>query len=326
MEQVEFTDHNTLKLQLKPPHFKRSYGVVYTYTSGSKEDTVKFDLDVTYVKTIIDRSRVFKLERTSPVYVNDIAPDLVADQLAYECGKVFYPLQLEIGFDGSYMGVFNYQEILSRWKDTRSSVEEYFKGETTEKYLQLMELSLSSQEKVDLIFRDELFCAVFFSPVYRAYGENFILETHSTFPVSGRCAPVRFKGTAEVNPLLNAAGHIEIQYTGEADDERTAGDLKEEQSFPIERLMNPEAIPVTGDYTIRLVLEKETRSIRSLVGRWRLELGDIQETELKIFEWLEEEDQQEMLQENVSKGMVFLDGNHEPKEKKITNPFKFLWD
>ncbi|WP_158799344.1 hypothetical protein [Pedobacter sp. L105] len=76
MEKVKFTDHHHLKLALKSPDFTRSYGVLYRYVIDKKEQTVKFNLDISYIKTIIGQERIFKLDRTTPVFINDKEPAL----------------------------------------------------------------------------------------------------------------------------------------------------------------------------------------------------------------------------------------------------------
>lgn len=328
MEKVEFVDQHALKLQLKSGDFCRSYGVQYTYLSGEKEHTIKFNLDISFVKTIVDRARIFKVERTSPVFLNNKVPDLVADQLAYECGKVFYPLLLEIDFDGQYIGVHNYTELISRWSETKKAVLEYFQGETTERYLELMEEAISTPERVSEIFKNELFYSVFFSAVYKSYGGEFKVEEQLSFPIAGRAAPVEFKTTQEAIPFLNEADYIEIHHHGIVTDKRSNADLLEEQSFPLEQLLNPNAAGATGNYTAKYVLDPSTRSIRSIVAKWTLEFNIPQETELKIFELIEDKEEEIKIitAENQQKGMTFLDGNASPKGRKVTDIFNFLWE
>lgn len=328
MEKVEFVDQHALKLQLKSGDFCRSYGVQYTYLLGEKEHVIKFNLDISFVKTIIDRARIFKVERTSLVFLNNKVPDLVADQLAYECGKVFYPLLLEIDFDGQYIGVHNYTELISRWSETKKAVQEYFQGETTERYLELMEEAISTSERVSEIFKNELFYSVFFSAVYKPYGAEFKVQEQLYFPIAGRAAPVEFMTTQEVIPFLNEANYIEIHHKGTVTDKRSDADLLEEQSFPLEQLLNPNAAGAKGNYTAKYVLDAKTRSIRSIVAKWVLELAIPQETELKIFELIEdkEEDDKIIAVENQQRGMTFLDGNTAPKGRKVTDIFNFLWE
>ncbi|PYF75477.1 hypothetical protein [Pedobacter nutrimenti] len=328
MEKVSFTDHFSLKLQLKASAFMRHYAVKHRYAKGDQEQSVKYNMDVSYVRTLLDRSRIFRLERSEDVYVNDSEPDLIADELAYACGKVFYPLLLEIDFEGKYLSVYNYDEIIARWKTLRPKVNEYFKGIYTEKYLDLMDLALSSSEQVSRIFRQDLFVTSFFVPLYINYGPELKKENQVSVPLLSRVDPFRFASVQQVNPLLNEAGNVEIECKGNACDPRTEQDLLDGHCFPIEQLTNPEATALTGEYAARYVLEPETKAIRSIYATWLLDFESQEETELKIFEILEQDQQEikEQGQEPIRPGMVFIDGGKSGKERKITSIFNFLWD
>lgn len=328
MEKVKFTDYGYLKLALKSPDFTRSYGVLYRYKIAEKEHRVKFNLNVTYVKTIIDHARIFKLERTSPVFINDKEPNLIADQLASECGAIFYPLLIEVDFDGKFMAVHNHKEILYRWNTKKEAIEEYYQGEMAEKYMLLMDEAINTPEKVTRIFENELFISVFFASFYRSYSAELKVEEKLYFPVAGKSGPVEFLVTEELNGFLNNAGNIELHHRGIMTDERSVNDLMEERRYPIERMVNTEAAAATGNYYGRYVFEPETMSLRSAVANWKLELEDLHETEIKIFELLEEKDAELIAEEEQEQGnprLVFIDGNAEKKDKKFTDLFDFLW-
>ncbi|WP_158799338.1 hypothetical protein [Pedobacter sp. L105] len=326
MEKVDFIDQFYLKLQLKPPDFTRNYGVLYTFNNGNDTHTVKFNLNVTYIKTIVNRARIFKLDRTTPIYVNNVEPDLLADQLAYECGKIFYPLMVEIDFDGKFMCVHNYNEIMSRWKEKRISVGEYFKGEMTEKYLQLMDEAIASPEQVTEMFANELFISAYFFSLYKSYGLEFTIEEHCNFPIAGKAAAVRFETFQVVDQNLNEANKIEVIHHGKINDERTIRDLKEESSYPISKYTYTEESHATGTYTALYRLDAETKSIYSIVADWVVAIEPIQKTQLKVFELVQEMvDQENAKQQNEgSTGMFFIDGHHEKSEISITSIFNFL--
>lgn len=328
MEKVKFTDYGYLKLALKSPDFTRNYGVLYRYKIAQKEHTVKFNLKVSYIKTIIDRARIFRLERTTPVFINDKEPDLIADQLASECGAIFYPLLIEVDFDGKFMAVQNHREIVDRWNKKKEAIGEYFQGEMAERYIHLMNEAIATPEQVTRIFENELFISVYFASFYRSYSTELKLEEKLLFPVAGKTGPVEFLVTEELNGFLNNAGNIELHHTGIMTDERSVQDLREERRYPIERIINTEVPAAKGNYYGRYVFEPETMSLRSAVAKWKLELEDLHETEIKIFELLEEKDAgliKEEEQDQGNQGLVFIDGNAEKKDKKFTDLFDFLW-
>jgi len=326
MEKVQFTDQSHLKLQLVPPDFSRDYGVLHTYTTGVIEHTVKYNLKITYVKTIINECRIFNIERISPVYVNDIEPDLIADQLAYECGKVFYPLMLEIDFDGEFIGVHNYPEIIARWRKQKGIIQDYFTGEFTEKYLKLMEEAISTSELVTEIFRNELFYRVFFASVYKSYTSTFKLEETSLFPIAGNAAPVKFHTVQEIDPILNEAGKIQLIHQGHMTDDRSSRDLLEEQDFALSRFQYPDELPASGSYTALYRFDAETRSIFSIVAEWILETEPVQKNQVKVFELMKETEpvKEVKIDKSVDEGVFFIDGNHKKTEKRFSGIFNLL--
>ncbi|RAJ26043.1 hypothetical protein [Pedobacter cryoconitis] len=325
MEKVQFTDQSCLRLQLIPPDFSRDYGVLHTYTTGEIGNTVKYNLKITYVKTIINECRIFRIERTSPVYVNDIEPDLIADQLAYECGKVFYPLMLEIDFDGEFIGVHNYSEIITRWSAQRVEIQDYFTGEFAEKYLKLMDDAVSTEEQVSEIFRNELFYRVFFAAIYKSYTNEFKVEETCLFPIAGSAAPVKFHIVQEVSPELNEAGKIQIIHHGHITDERSSRDLLEEQDFSLSHFQYPEDLPAKGSYTGLYRLDAETRSIFSAVAEWIVETEPVQKNQVKVFELMKEKEPEEVKTEkSFDEGMFFIDGNHKKTEKKFSGIFNLF--
>ncbi|CAM4074475.1 hypothetical protein SAMN06265348_102293 [Pedobacter westerhofensis] len=326
MKKVDFTDQFYLKLQLKPPHFSRSYGVLYTFTEGDKTHTIKYNLDVTYVKTIIDRARIFKLERTTPVYVNDIEPDLLVDELAYECGKIFYPLMIEVDFDGKFLSVLNHSEITTRWKEKKIAVSEYFKGELTEKYIQLMDSAIATPEQVTEIFANDLFISVYFSSVYKSYTSQYAIKRNTTFPILGQAAAVLFEVAETIDQDLNEADKIEIIHQGTIIDERSNRDLKEESSYPLSKYAYEGEIGATGNYYALYRLDAETKAIFSIVADYVLDTEPTQKTQVKVFELIEKVvEKEDVKQENNGPAEMFIiDGRHEKKESKLGGIFNFL--
>lgn len=81
-----------ISLSLKPPHFTSTYGIQLIFTKGGKSDAIKYEFDLVYLRTIINRSRIFKIIRNTPLFINDKAPETVSDEISFEAGSIFYPL------------------------------------------------------------------------------------------------------------------------------------------------------------------------------------------------------------------------------------------
>lgn len=281
---INFSANYSLLLKLLAPHFSRRYGYVISFIDGDEKNKLKYEVEITFLKTIPEVARLFKIDRVSSVYVNNAEPDLLIDQLAYETGKVFYPLIAEIDFDGKFIRIRNVEEIQTRWIKNREEILEYFTGEETEKYLGLMDEAIADEEYLNEVIANDMFISTYFSGIYRSYTWSLTVQENLSFPIAGKGRPVNFNVTATVAKQLNSFNAIELQHQGEANDERSALDIEEEQFFPLQKLEDPATNPVEGTYQALYILNKETKAIESVVAEWKLDLKNKKEIEVKIFE------------------------------------------
>ena len=281
---VNFSAKHSLLLKLIAPHFSRKYGFVVSFLDGTEKNRLKYEVVVTYLRTIPEEARVFKIDRLSTVYINDTEPDLLVDQLAYETGKVFYPLVAEVDFDGKFIGIGNIEEIQERWIKLREEISNYFVGEEVERYLELMDEAVADEELLHESMENDFFIHTYFSGIYKSYTSSLVVEENVSFPVAGKGEPVLFKVKTEAAGTLNSFDTIELNCKGVANDERSAQDIEEEQFFPIHKLNYPALDSVKGSYEALYILHKDTKAIESVVAKWNLELKVAREIEVKIFE------------------------------------------
>lgn len=315
MEKIAFTNPFYLKLQLVPPHFSRTYGVMINFTDHSDEVTsLKYEVMVSYVKTIADDTRLFRIERLTPVYINDVVPLSIIDQLAHEAGKVFYPLVVEAGFDGRYKAVHNHQEIMGRWPAVSEKIRSYFTGEETEKYLQSMEDVIRDGSALNVLFGRDLFINTYFAAIYKSYTSSYEVEECMLFPLPGNAAALRFSVLQRVDIHPNSYGAIEIQHEGTANDERSAEDLRQELEFPLSRMENPELESVNGKYNAKYILDPHTRSAELVVASWSLPDLSLSTTEIRLFRIdteAIESSEEATNSSHTGKNLVYIDGGHQ---------------
>lgn len=290
---------NEVLLQLRPPHFSRSYGVLTSFTTAAEVVTVKYEMMVTYVKTLVDdQVRIFSLERLSPVYINDLEPDSTVDQLAYETGKVFYPLLIQVGFDGAFIGIFNHDEIKKRWIETKEKVMEYFTGEETEKYLAQTEQMIYDDFALDICFQNDWFINGFFSPIYKSYGLDRVVYNIRRFSPFQNSAPENYVVIENIDPFLNHYGAIEIHHKGKIDriglDNLPDGEIGEGK-------------PVEICYQADIVLEKDTKSIEVIIASWSWNDGQKKSIGLRVFNIVDEPIDVGGSNDNVGNNLMFLD-------------------
>ncbi|QNK63440.1 hypothetical protein H7F33_02710 [Pedobacter sp. PAMC26386] len=281
---VNFSAKHSLLLKLIAPHFSRKYGFAVSFLDGTEKNRLKYEVEVSYLRTIPEEARIFKIDRLSTVYIDDTEPDLLVDQLAYETGKVFYPLIAEIDFDGKFIGIGNIEEIQERWIKLREEISEYFVGEEVERYLELMDEAIADEELLHESIENDFFIHTYFSNIYKSYTSSLVVEEDMSFPIAGKGEPVNFKVTTEAAGILNSFDTIELNCTGVTRDERSAQDIEQEQCFPIHKLNEPSVDSVKGSYEALYILHKDTKAIESVVAKWKLELKVVREIEVKIFE------------------------------------------
>ncbi|SHH07240.1 hypothetical protein [Pedobacter caeni] len=288
---AKFAGNFSVLLQLKPPHFSRDYEVMIVFSEGMNELNLKYQLKVTYVKTL-EKARIFRLERLSPVYINEDLPDVLLDQLALETAQVFYPLLLEVDFDGKFLSVHNHQEIVGRWPELKEKVKEYFVGPVTERYLDLMEKGILDQDTVSERFKNDLFIRTYFAAIYKSYGVDYRLEEQVFFPMNEEPDPPSFLCRQEVDPYLNVDGDLEIHHHG-----------------------NLELADFEGDYKADYVLDAGTRSIERIHACWNLKKEQLKSTDIMVFRTDPKAPVQEEAAENQHlSSLVYLDG--EVKQKR----------
>ncbi|KIO76399.1 hypothetical protein TH53_15120 [Pedobacter lusitanus] len=299
-KRVSFAPNHAVLLQLVPPFFKRVYGLREVFSSDGLETVLKYEISITYKKTIAQNLRIFEIERVSPLYINDCLPETVAEQLALQTGSVFYPLQIHADFSGSYVSVANIEIIQQRWKTVKESILEYFTGEETENYLTQMEKVINDEDRIDNAIRKDLVIRTFFAGLYKSYQQDLELTEDLYFPLVGDSSPLAFSVRQTVNPLYNDSDQLEIRHEGVSIDERSAADLIRQDDFATMRYEN-EAIPkVEASYKARYALNAVTKSIEALEVYWEINLQLTESVSISMYELSDADRQSEELLANAS--------------------------
>jgi len=314
MDKLLLSNHFKLNLKLVPPYFSRTYGVTIDISIGNEITGLKYEVKVTYIKTIAENIRLFRLDRLTPVYINETLPDTTADQLAAAVGEVFYPLFIEVNFEGKYLAVHNQNEIAGRWPALKEKISAYFTGEEATQYLNLMVEVLYDENSLNEVFRKDLFITSYFTSLYKSYTSSFELNENMYFPIVTNTAPVSFGTKQSLDEQFNSYGAIEIHHQGTVNDERTAEDLESGVEFPLSRFENPDLSGAEGVYNAKYVLNPNTRSLELLVASWHMPGMRIQSTEIRMFRIDEEhEHEKETLPLHSGNNLVYIDGGHSGK-------------
>jgi hypothetical protein len=320
-KQIIFDDNFSLLLRPPAANFKKSYGYLLTIKNGEQESTLKYEVDITYLKSIPEVGRLFKIERTSKVYVDNMEPDLLIDKLANETGAALYPLVIETDFNGEFLKIHNYKEIEERWQLVKAKLREYFTGEISENYYKLMDKTIASESLLDQSIRNDMLISTYFTRIYKSYTSNHKTEEETAYPLAGKAIPVRFNVTQQVQNHLNDLGSITLQCEGTAIDERSIMDIEQERSFPYNESINLASQPVEGLYNCRYTLHAQTRFIWSINAQWTLNLNNQRIVTVKIHETVK--DIESVSKNNIlpyDTNIIFID-----KDDRHGNIFKSVW-
>lgn len=238
----------------------QAYWYRFIIIESGHQTEIRYKLLVRFVREQTDETSLFIIDRISDVYINDKLPDLCMEELAYETGKVFYPLVVEINKKGKLIGIRNYEEIVRRWqKNILPFIKLRYSGKIADIYLARMNKVIASQSMVENVLKKDMFFNFYFSAVYRSYSSEFKTEDQILFPI-GEYAPIVFDTKLELKRELTPKGYKEICQKGVALQKAA---------------MNTDEFTedVTSTYSASITLEADSNLIKEAIAEWNLDAG-----------------------------------------------------
>ncbi|RNL69204.1 hypothetical protein ED312_22675 [Sinomicrobium pectinilyticum] len=269
-------------LRFKPAEKPLNYGVMYTISSGEKEEnTLKYRVRVTFVKQD-EKGYVFEINRLSKTYVNDEEASEIADELAEKVSGAVYPLEVVIDEDGNWMDIANHPDIRKRWKQVKKRIFEEYDGAWVEQYVAESEASLVDKELLKKSLSGDWFLAAYFGQIYVDYTPGFVFENRVSFPVVPFIRPVKYTVKQEVKMLLDEYGLVQISQEGSVSDNRSKADLENRQNFPHDALLDPDSEKAEGTYKAKYFLNAGNNLIESLFLECSLQLEKRKEIKVVV--------------------------------------------
>jgi hypothetical protein len=212
---------------------------------------IRYKVTVRFIQPQTSTSALLSIDRAPDIYMNDQPVDQAVDRLAYETGRVFYPLVVETDTRMKRLGICNHSQIIRRWESVQPALKRDFTGEEAERYLNRMNESLASKEKLEEIFEEELFFQLYFRVLYADDASPDEEGIAFSFSV-GNYAPVRFVIEKQsLTPGKN--GRVEVSQSGVEQGRQVwpgAGSGEKNR------------------YSADFVLDAQTHIIRQLVASW----------------------------------------------------------
>lgn len=282
------TGSQTLRSGFTQRGAQKNYGFTILFEDNGQANEIKYELSVTSLGFNEYSRCEFEIDRTSPVYINEVEPDLVADQLAYLAGKVFYPLRVETDTTGAFLSVTNTDEIRKRWSACRAEIEARFEGNHTSRYIRVMEDRLRNDDFIQLTFKSDWFICVYFQAIYKNYHPANAETIYMRFPNQEAWTD----GYETKQTLLQGTNHfgaVELHHEG--------------------NLVADEMNLESGKYHAKYILDPVSHIIRIIVAEWTQVGKADKKITFKLFSTDENNPVKESRKQTEMTNLVFLDGS-----------------
>lgn len=250
-------------LHLVPSVVSRTYGVMFKY---DEELSIHYEITLSKVEAVGDGNFHFTLNKRQ-VYINNKAPELIADKLAEDLGKVIYPLILEIDKEGYIHSVFNADEIKSRWREERTTIERYYQGRIAKEALESMEIMVSDPARLSAGIQNDWFMALFFSGIYGLKAYDFREYTDLKLPMIPYATPVNYKITREITEQHTDSKCLVIECHGTIAEQRSLEDILLKNPAPVFRSIYGNSKEADGKVELKYRLYHNDFSVRAITGK-----------------------------------------------------------
>lgn len=245
------------------------YGILKTIQSGSNEATIiSYKVSIHFHPVDQENNRYVTIDRFSKTFINDQEPDLIADELALSCTAVLYPIILKVDANRLITDIYNYEEILTRWREQKTKKIEYYKGEIAEKYFQLFEASLLTKDYLLKSLKNDWLFATYFNAIYKSYNTKSGIKNAVEFPIVPNTKPVQYEVDQKAIEFIQNK-RIKIEMKGKCFDKRSKADFRNKANFPSFTKRNEST---KGQYRALYFLEPYTHSIQSAYVNCNLDL------------------------------------------------------
>lgn len=201
------------RLPFTPEQVDQSYKVKYTYEGEAGIDVTEMKINVKWIAADKNKFHLFEINRASDIDINGKIPDTIMDGLAAKTAEVLYPLKIVVDEFGKWIDIYNHAEIEGRWGNIKSEILDYYEGEVVEKYIEHVERTLESSERVLRSLRSDYFLRAFFNGIHVGYTADYEFEKDLSFPLQKETESV-FRVQHKMAPNLDDEGYIRIEQKG----------------------------------------------------------------------------------------------------------------
>lgn len=170
----------------------RTYQVELLFMQ-KKKNTIQYKVRLICIKKINDKGYVFQINRNN-YKINNQPPFRIMEKMAYQAGEILSSLQLLINFKGEITAIYNMEDIRNKWyKEIKKNLKKNFSGKYVNKYNQLIEECLSSENKFIKKLSHDWFLSIYFMTLYKGNKEE--VEINKYFPLITDAKQIKYQTT-----------------------------------------------------------------------------------------------------------------------------------
>lgn len=253
------------KLRFRPALLKHRYGMLIRHFE-QEEETLKLHYAITVRGTGNNTGEQQEAEvEREQVFINNQAPELIAEQFANDIGKCIFPVRLSLNANGSLESITNEVDIRNRWNKAKPALEAYYKGAVADAVLDQMDRQLSSAKYITGSLKKDVFFALYFQALYHNYIPGQVRTADFYFPFTAYGTPVLFAVTYKAE-RDETGDKIILKVKGTCKDERSYRDILNRKILP----SDPGGNKVKGDLDFTCKLYPDSHAIYAITGMVQL--------------------------------------------------------
>ncbi|MBL4746275.1 MAG: hypothetical protein JKY08_07890 [Flavobacteriaceae bacterium] len=268
-----------------PLNLKRTYGVVLNLSEKGEKCKVHYECEVVFLKKDIYNCFYFSIHKKQ-IYINEKLPDIVFDELASQCGRTIYPIEVKISSYGVLMDITNHEEIKERWSNKKKTLAKYYKGKEVTTLFEKMDVTIASYTKLMTVLKKEWFIVLFFSPIHAGYGrpKSSIDLMLDMLPYK---LPIKYNVTQCVTENEIEIGGLMYRQKGNCVDIRDEIDILKGNFFTTGNV----AQLAKGELDISYEIYKDSPVFDRILGSCSLKLpsGYVKKIEIEIYNLVEKQ-------------------------------------
>lgn len=201
---------------LHPKPGTKTFEVIQRQFSGDWVDkTIQYEMEVALLNNVNQNGFVYEIDRKN-LLIDGSVPDLVFDQLAFDCGNALFPMKFLVSSLGEVEQIFEHEQMLQRWEIIKEQLINYYEGDTALEYIKMTDSNIKNFDVLKSMMQNHLFIYFFFKSLYGFYQDDKLNTIWKPAPFMDFTIDIPMKYTlVKMNNESNDEVYIEMQSESE---------------------------------------------------------------------------------------------------------------